>query len=241
MSERYIRLYTMSAEDVVKTETCPINFCAGAILKDTFNGNVITQLKFKNTVHKSVRQVRISIQSFDSTSTPMCGVFDFTYNNIGAAPLSEFGSNIPILMQDNNTAKIIVTIQCVAFSDGTHWTPFEEQATKVMKQAANLKEQAVGLISRSEKVLTFLIHISGMLMFLMLLFTLIPPYKDLVNSTVPSYICILKMILGVICAVAALLQSFDRPKFDAASHKVLMIRIGILAISLLLGIGVVAA
>lgn len=146
MSEKYKRIYTLSPQDVICENACPVEFVAGAILVEVAQGRKLAQLKFKNVSYKSIRQLTVVLQAFDDIGNSIKGVIEHTYQNVGAANQMEFGSNMPIILSDNNSAKIKVEIKRIEFSDGSNWNKFGEQVTQEIKSVGKTAAKAAVLI-----------------------------------------------------------------------------------------------
>lgn len=146
MSEKYERIYTLTSQDCVSENNCPVEFKAGAILNEVAQGRKLAQLKFKNVSYKSIRQLTVVVQAFDDIGNSIKGVVEHTYQNVGAANQTEFGSNMPIILSDNNSARIKVEIKRIEFSDGSNWSKFGEQVSQEIKSVGKTAAKSAVLI-----------------------------------------------------------------------------------------------
>ncbi len=140
MKDRYTKIFTLSKNNVLFVPNCPVSIEAGALLVDNQESQVLAQLKFKNNSKKSIKDIEVVFKVYDSTGSKINKDVTYKYVDLIAAPNELFGSNIPVLMDDNNTNAFMVEVLSVQFSDGTNWNKVNEQ---VMQTAKKIGNQAV--------------------------------------------------------------------------------------------------
>lgn len=65
MAERYNRFYSLPTN--LYMEGSPVMIAAGALVKDTKDGGVIGQLKFRSISDKEITTITVGVRAFDST------------------------------------------------------------------------------------------------------------------------------------------------------------------------------
>jgi len=176
MSERFIKLYTLTAQ--AAQDGVPAEVDAGALLQDTENDSVLAQIRFKNISGKSIRSMTVNIRARDVNGVPIAQVSEFEYQDIIAAPGETFGDRVPVIMADNNAHSFSVDVKAVKFSDGTVWTKLGDQVAQTAKAAG---EQAVKAVkTTTTKIIPLIINIVVflLLMSFALAFTIVPPDED---------------------------------------------------------------
>ncbi|MGN0785250.1 MAG: hypothetical protein ACI4MR_06235 [Candidatus Aphodomorpha sp.] len=118
MSERYTRLFTLPKN--LNTEGAPIVIAAGALLKDNDTDDVLAQIKFKNISEGTIKAVKVSVQSFDQFGAEIKEV-PFEYTNLSAKSGEEFGSRIPVFLNNDRIRSYSVLVTEVAFENGSVW------------------------------------------------------------------------------------------------------------------------
>lgn len=118
MSERYTRLFTLPIN--MNMEGAPIVIAAGALLKDNDTDDVLAQIKFKNISEETIKAVKVSVQSFDQFGAEIKEV-PFEYTNLSAKSGEEFGSRIPVFLNNDRIRSYSVIVTEVAFENGSVW------------------------------------------------------------------------------------------------------------------------
>ena len=77
MSERFNRLFSLQKN--LYTEEAPILVSAGALLKDTENGHIYAQLKFKSIEKKIIKFCKVEIICFDAIGRALDKSISYTY------------------------------------------------------------------------------------------------------------------------------------------------------------------
>lgn len=131
-SERYERLFHQSEYCYIKG--APIIVEAGALLKDTYSNTILAQLKFKNISEKSIKAVRVILFLQDTIGNSLNKKVDFQYLDLQAKRDDEFGTQVPIKIEDYNTREFTICITEVVFGDNTLWRGEETVWPLIMKQ-----------------------------------------------------------------------------------------------------------
>lgn len=117
MSERFERLFALPSN--LYSENSPVILSAGALLKDTQTGNIITQLKFQSVSAAPIKALKISINAFDVAGKTIVGVDDYQYLDLKIFNGQSFGSNKAIVMPNAATRSFSVGSITVVLADGT--------------------------------------------------------------------------------------------------------------------------
>lgn len=126
MANRFERLFQLPENQYI--EGSPVILAAGALLKDTETGSIISQLKFHSISENRIKAVKVSLAAYDISHIEVQGVSDYQYLELDVANGQEFGSNKAIVMPVPVTRSFALTSIVVVFADGTTWNtsaPFE--------------------------------------------------------------------------------------------------------------------
>ena len=129
---KYQKLYSLSEN--LYAEGAPLIIAAGALQKDTENGSVFAQIKFKNIDNRTIKAVRVVISAFDDFGKEL-GDKEYLYQDISARRDDEFGQKMPVVL-DNATRSFNVKVSEVAFEDGLKWTDNGTELKPIEKQEA---------------------------------------------------------------------------------------------------------
>lgn len=125
MTERYKELTRISPNLYI--EGSPVVIEAGALLKDTVSGKIITQLKIRNLAEKNIIASKVSVRAFEVNGNEIESVDDFSYLDFCASRGASFGTKTPIYMSNDETRSIRPYIKQVVFEDNSIWeAPCEE-------------------------------------------------------------------------------------------------------------------
>lgn len=119
MSGRYQQLYRVPSNFYLKD--CPVIIEAGALLKDTVTGRIISQFKIRNLGDKKIIACKVSIRAFDITGKELEGINDYSYLDLDIDKEDNFGSQTPIYMPDDYTRSIIPCVDQVVFEHELTW------------------------------------------------------------------------------------------------------------------------
>ena len=114
MSERFVRLNTLPC---LYAEKSPVLIEAGALLKDNSSGRVLAQLKFKNLSDKIINCLTVKINTYDSADRLLETNIVYQYLDIQAVKYSEFGSKVPIYLNDSSARSFKIGIKEAIFND----------------------------------------------------------------------------------------------------------------------------
>ena len=140
MSERYTRLFSLPGN--LYAEGAPVIVEAGALLKDNAADRVIVQLKFWNISDKAIRALTVAVTAMDTAGRKLGGETAFDYLDLDERRDSEFGSQVPLIMEDKATRSFAVRVVEVIFADRSIWTedgaPWESiPGTKTIEMELN--------------------------------------------------------------------------------------------------------
>lgn len=119
MSERYQRVYTLPS--MLYKKGAPVIVLAGALLKDTKNNSIVAQLKFKSVTDKTIKSLKISIQSFDVVGEKIDNEVFHQYLDLNVKRDDEFGQKEAIALPDNTTRQFNVSVIEAIFGDNHSW------------------------------------------------------------------------------------------------------------------------
>ena len=114
-------------------EGAPLIISAGALQKNTENGSVFAQLKFRNITDKKIKAVRVTLSPKDDFGKAL-GETEFLYQDQSAGRDDEFGSKMPVVLADQSARSFDVKVTEVAFADGTKWNESGAEWKTVEKQ-----------------------------------------------------------------------------------------------------------
>mgnify|MGYP004485684171 CR=1 FL=1 len=103
------------------TKRSPVLIKAGAILRDNTTGSAIAQIKICNLSSRTISACKVSINMFDVTGKKIKTTKEFTYLDLNVMCGMDFGTKVPILLQDSTIRKIDVSVKNVVFSNGDVW------------------------------------------------------------------------------------------------------------------------
>lgn len=122
MSERYTKLFSL--QENLYDKNCPVMICAGALSKDNQTSKVFAQLRLQNvdSQHRTLVAVKVAIQAFDVAEKMLGKVKDYQYLDVKIQKGAEFGSKLPVYLDDITTRSFSVSVLEVVFEDGCVWT-----------------------------------------------------------------------------------------------------------------------
>ena len=77
MNERYSKLFSLLG--TLYSPGAPVIISAGALSKDNQTGQVLIQLKLQNITPKSIKAVKVQLQTFDSAGRPLDPAIEYQY------------------------------------------------------------------------------------------------------------------------------------------------------------------
>lgn len=101
MSERFTKLFSLPEN--LYSEGAPVVVSAGALLKDNQSAKVLVQLKIKNISDKTLKAVKVKIQSFDTVGNPLEEETEYEYLDLAVNRDEEFGQKVPIVLPSDST------------------------------------------------------------------------------------------------------------------------------------------
>lgn len=114
----------------------PVIIEQSILYKDTVSGDIVFQGKYENVSSKRIKACKIKIDAFELDGQPTQGIEEYSYLDINAVSGAFFGVKTPVIMPNNNTRKINVTITKIIFDDDTNWiydneTPWQELSNRI--------------------------------------------------------------------------------------------------------------
>lgn len=120
MVERYERIFTLPGN--LYTAGTPVIIAAGALLRDTENGKILAQLKFKSISPVPIKVVKVHVTPLDTVGKPLGEEVMYEYLDLNAARDKEFGQKKAILITNPSTRSFTAEVTEVAFEDNSLWT-----------------------------------------------------------------------------------------------------------------------
>ena len=145
MAARFERLYEFPKN--LYSAGSPIVVAAGALLKDTQTGNIITQIKFQSVSTKRIKALKLSLDAFDISGNPLQKVEEYQYLDLNIGNGDFFGFNKAVVMPDNVTRVVKIAKITVVLEDteyilcGSDLQPMINQERLSAKLSAGLVEQ----------------------------------------------------------------------------------------------------
>ena len=175
MEERYSRLFESASDLYIKDS--PIIIKAGVLLRDRITGSVIAQLKLQNVAKKEINYVKVNLTPYDQLKTQLPPK-EYEYQFFHVDKYENFGSDIPLVLENKAARSFNVCVTAVAFADGTMWTSEPREWTpdpEFSKSVDNelIYTEAVALSAEAKKKKSKNAYYSAAE-----LFEKVPGYKD---------------------------------------------------------------
>jgi len=119
MSERYEKLKT-SAETLYAIGS-PLVILTTALLKDTYNNDIIALIKFQSIDNRNIIAVFADFDTKDISGSILNEVTNFQYLDLNIERTESFGTKTIVNLPDTNTRQVTVNVKRVIFSDNTIW------------------------------------------------------------------------------------------------------------------------
>lgn len=119
MSERFTRIFEGEQDLYIKGS--PVLIKAHVLLRDNMTGSAVAQLKYQNTVAKTIKYIKVLITPYDMLKQPAGAPQTFEYRNLNVTTRAIVGSDVPIILSDSSAASYKVCVLGVAFDDGDVW------------------------------------------------------------------------------------------------------------------------
>lgn len=136
MAERFKRLF--SAERNLYTKGAPLLILAGALLQDSYGGNLLAQIKYRSISEKAISAVTVTVTMLDAAGKALGQPVKYTYQNLNITRDGEFGRNAAIVLPDAAARAFSVAVGEVLFADDSVWTCEGEWAP--IKELKTLEE-----------------------------------------------------------------------------------------------------
>jgi hypothetical protein len=96
-----------------------VKITRGAITHDNLNGNLLLQLKFQNISNMNIKEVFLSIESYDEDDIKVSEKIGHNYNYINVYPGDFFGDDNPIILTSTKTRRIKIFLEKIIYSDSS--------------------------------------------------------------------------------------------------------------------------
>lgn len=120
MAERFKRLF--SAEKNLYTAGAPLLISAGALLQDSYGGNLLAQIKYKSISLKTVSAVTVAVTMLDAAGKSLGEAVKYKYENLNITRDGEFGRSTAIVLPNPAARAFSVEVLEVVFEDGSLWS-----------------------------------------------------------------------------------------------------------------------
>lgn len=120
MTERFKRLF--SGVKNVYAKGAPLLISAGALLQDSYSGNLLAQVKYKSVSLKKITAVTVAVTMLDAAGKSLGEPVKHKYENLNISRDGEFGRSAAIVLPDPAVRAFSVDVLEVVFDDGDTWT-----------------------------------------------------------------------------------------------------------------------
>lgn len=133
MADRFKRLFTAGAYQYAPG--APLLILAGALLQDSYGGNLLAQIKYRSISEKTISSVTVNVTMQDAAGKSLGKPVKYTYQNLNVARDGEFGRSTAIVLPDAAARAFSVEVAEVVFADdslwssGGEWAPIKELKT----------------------------------------------------------------------------------------------------------------
>ena len=139
MTERYSRFYSLPTNLYV--EGSPVMIAAGALVKDTKDGGVIGQLKFRSISDKEISTITVGVRAYDSTGKDLGEELTHQYFDISLSRDQTGGGKEAIKFPDSSTKSFKAYVKEVVFADRALWASENEEWESIPAQVAFIDTQ----------------------------------------------------------------------------------------------------
>ena len=120
MNERYSKLFSLPG--TLYSPGAPVIISAGALSKDNQTGQVLIQLKLQNITPKTIKAVKVQLQTFDSAGRPLDPAIEYQYLDLNVDRDTCWGNQTPITAVNASARSFSPSVVEVIFSDRKVWT-----------------------------------------------------------------------------------------------------------------------
>lgn len=114
---------------------CPVLVYCSRRLTEAETGAVFAQVRMVNRTERTIATVMLQIEGLHADGSVRFTQQDIILAECSAAPHSLFGEERMLVLQREPVASLRITVERVAFSDGTSWRKLPEQKLLTAKQA----------------------------------------------------------------------------------------------------------
>ena len=136
MSGRYSKLFSIDGPRYA--EGAPVIVAAGALLCDNKKNQRLAQLKFTSVSEKNITAITVKVTPLDADGAVLGEAVVQPYVGLDVKHGESFGSQTPIFLPDNKTAKFVAAPVKAEFSDGSVWEDDDAEWELLKMPAASL-------------------------------------------------------------------------------------------------------
>ncbi|MBR1456008.1 MAG: hypothetical protein IJ594_02455 [Oscillospiraceae bacterium] len=123
MAERYTKLFVL--DGMPYTEGSPVLIMAGAMLLDSYSGDLLCQLRVRSLSEASVKAVTVQIQMLDIAGAPLSTPVRHQYLDLELPRGGECGRDTAIILPRRDARSFTAVPAEVIFADNSRWQPGE--------------------------------------------------------------------------------------------------------------------
>ena len=139
MAERY-QIISHNENRMYQAD-CPVICCAYNVLLDTVTNDLLFQAKFQNLHQKTVRELNLSVDCYDVSSTLLSSNVELSYIINDGGNRKTFGSDNAKNLPNNKSRKIKLKISSIVFDDGSIWNCENTEYMEYLPQQKKTSEQ----------------------------------------------------------------------------------------------------
>ena len=121
MEQRYTRIFALDA--MVCTPGAPVLIEAGALLRDSYSGELLCQLKLSSLSEAPIKAVTAEIRMQDIALAPIGAPVQHQYLDLALSRGEAFGRDTAIILPRRDARAFTVSLTEVIFSDNSRWYP----------------------------------------------------------------------------------------------------------------------
>ena len=133
MSERYTRIFSL--DSLRYTQGAPLLITAGALLQDSYSGDLLCQLKLQSLTELPIKAATVSIRMLDIAGDPLPPEKSHQYLDLKLQRGEEFGRDTAIILPRRDARAFDVRLSEVIFSDNSRWScPVDSEWLHILPQ-----------------------------------------------------------------------------------------------------------
>ncbi len=119
MAQRYTKLFTL--QQIPWLPGSPVILMAGALLKDSYSGDLLCQLRLHSLSSLPVKSVSVLIQMLDTAGQPLEPAIRHQYLDLSLGRDDEAGPQTAIILPRRDARGFSATVEQVVFEDNSIW------------------------------------------------------------------------------------------------------------------------